>query len=357
MKFFGLLIALLLLSCTGQEEGSSRLDHVNDKKNLCEYSKWLKIEEVEGGALIEILHPTDKKKNIVIGINSNKKVHLELSSGQPLGVFSTTHIGMLAELNALESIKATTEKQIIYNEFIKDKIINNEIKSYSSNSTPGLESIVQSGVQVIVHSALEQFPGQSKLKKFKIETIPNYDWMESHPLGKAEWLLFFGYLTGKQQLAKERIKFIKEQYKEQQQKIRQIDSQILMGNLMGDFWIAPSGESFNAQFIKDAGGNYLFAKEKGKGSLKLSMEKVIMSSNDAEIWINPGLKNKELIVQSNPKVKLMNVFNKGKLYCYSSNSNKFWELGPIQPHVILEDLMRIIQQKDLENLYFYKEVI
>ena len=57
MKFFGLLIALLLLSCTGQEEGSSRLDHVNDKKNLCEYSKWLKIEEVEGGALMPCVTP------------------------------------------------------------------------------------------------------------------------------------------------------------------------------------------------------------------------------------------------------------------------------------------------------------
>ena len=42
-----------------------------------------------------------------------------------------------------------------------------------------------------------------------------------------------------------------------------------------DKWYLPQGESWGAQFLTNAGGNYLWQQTKGTGSLALSFEAVI----------------------------------------------------------------------------------
>jgi iron complex transport system substrate-binding protein len=264
---------------------------------------------------------------------------------------------MLAELNSINSITAVTDKKLIYNENLIEKINNDLIFSFPENQNPNIEKIVESGSKIIVHSAFGgDFPNEEKLKKFDIYAIPNFDWMEAHPLGKAEWILLFGYLVGKEKLAKIRFNHIEKEYLKQIEKNVLSDKVVLMGNLMGDYWIAPAPNSFNAQFIKDAGGIYLFESHQSVGSLNLNFENVVDESKNTSIWINPGFDTKKKILDSNPKANLINAFNERYVFCYSRNLNKYWELAPIQPHLVLSDYINIIQNDNLENLYFYQKV-
>ncbi len=50
----------------------------------------------------------------------------------------------------------------------------------------------------------------------------------------------------------------------------------------------PQGDSWAAQFIADANGNYLWKDSKGTGSLSLNLESVLEKGHDAEVWIGPG---------------------------------------------------------------------
>lgn len=355
IKYFYFFLLFSLLSCKEQNQNKDRVD---DLKNICKYSQWLKIEEGEKGVLIEITSPIDKEKSYTIGINSQFETDIAIDAGEPLGVFSTTHIGMLAELNALGFIKATTSQKLISSEYVNNRIKSGQIKSFSENSNPDMESLVRSGIKLLIHSAFNgDYPIKNKLKKFKIETIPNFDWMESHPLGKAEWILLFGYLTGKQERAKERFKYIESEYLKLVKDSIQNSPIIMMGGIMGDYWISPASNSFSAKFIKDAGGNYIYSNEQGQGSLKLSLEKVIYDSRLADLWINPGFDKKSEILRSNPKLEHLSTLNNGRVFDYSHNANKYWEYGAIHPHLILADLIRIIRGEELELLHFYKEVL
>ena len=190
-----------------------------------------------------------------------------------------------------------------------------------------------------------------------ITCIPNFDWREEDPLGKAEWLLLFGYLTGKEEQAKKLFSELVISYKATMKKVKkQTKDQLISGNFIRDYWYAPAGESYNAKLFEDAGMNYIYSKTKGTGSYTVSMEKILMDTKDVKIWINPGFSSRAEIIKSNAKAKRLNCFQNGKIYCYSNDLNKFWELSAVQPHLLLADLYSISSIPSPKKLHFYKEL-
>jgi iron complex transport system substrate-binding protein len=210
----------------------------------------------------------------------------------------------------------------------------------------------------VVYSAFSgKLAIDNKLKKLGIITIPNFDWRETHPLGKAQWLLLFGYLTGKQDLAKKEFAAIVKRYNEVKSQSKKSNVQTLVGNLAGDFWYAPAGGSYNATLLKDAGVNYIFKNSKGTGSLSLTLESVFSKLDSVSLWLNPGFMSKELLLANNPKAAYFPVYSKGEIYCYAYDMNRFWELSAIQPDLVLSDLQQIIDKfNSNKKLHFYKRV-
>ena len=49
-------------------------------------------------------------------------------------------------------------------------------------------------------------------------------------------------------------------------------------------WYVPGGQSFMSNFIKDAGGNYLYNKELSRESLNLSIEKVMEQHKEIQTF-------------------------------------------------------------------------
>jgi iron complex transport system substrate-binding protein len=340
---------LFLLSACSEQQ---KLTPIENKDNICRYSKWLRIAEFPEYTQIDILSPSTNELLQTIKIGDGG-----INPGAALATFSSTHIGMLAELNSLNRIVAVQDVKYVHNEIIRNAFDAGSITSFGNEGSPNAEKIVKSGAKVIIHSAYSgPFPNEKKLKEIGITCISNFDWSETHPLGKAEWLLLFGYLTGKKDLAKEKFKAIETAYLETSKKSTKGNEHIISGNVFGDFWDTPAGESYHAKLIADAGGSYVYAQTKGIGSLSLALEKVVKDSENTTFWLNPGFSTKESLIRTNPKAKFINAFTTGKIYCYSHDANKFWEMNAVQPHLILEDYRRIFTQKDLENLYFYKEV-
>jgi iron complex transport system substrate-binding protein len=195
------------------------------------------------------------------------------------------------------------------------------------------------------------------LNKVGIHSIPNYDWRETTALGKAEWILLFGYLTGNASKAKAVFNEICSNYntckKRNQEHVK--GPLMISGNVRGDFWYAPAGQSYHSQLFKDAGMDYVFFQKKGTGSLHLSIERALASGNKASLWLNPGFPTKEAILTSNTKAVHMNPMKNGKIYCYSHDSNKYWELSACRPDLVLSDYIKI-QSGKTADLFFYKQV-
>src|SRR5690606_22968245 len=133
----------------------------------------------------------------------------------------------------------------------------------------------------------------SKFNQFEKAGIPviyNADWVETTPLGKAEWIKFFGVLFDKQQEATNFFNKVVKDYTDAKNTVAEQGKKptVISGSIFQDVWYVPQGSSWMAQFINDAGGNYLWSDSEGTGSLSLSFETVFEKGMNADFWIGPG---------------------------------------------------------------------
>lgn len=365
-RFSSVLILFLFLFNACNSESNKSVKSTTHSENLCKHSRWLKIFEKENQVIIQITNPDNPKqvftfqtsgKATIQGTKSTKFIELP---SKKLAVLSATHIGMLSELDAIDFIAAISDEKFVFNQKVKKGVKNGKIISLGDEGQISIEKLVASKTKTLIYSAFSgELSQQKQFEKLGITSIPNYDWRETTPLGKADWLLLFGYLTGKQAEAKVKVEQLNSSYTKGISAGKKIKNEavFLLGNQMGDYWYAPAGESYQAILLKDAGINYLYADTKGTGSLALPMEQVIKDAEKATIWLNPGFATKAEILKSNPKAAFLHVFQKGKIYCYSANMNNFWENSTVQAHWYLNDLQNIKAGKTANyELYFYKSV-
>ena len=358
-------IGLILLFCSCNSK-NVKTKYFDKKQSITKYSKYLTIYEKEEGVYIHITHPEIKNKTYRYFIPSNKqtnstnyqKIKTPINS---MIVFSSTHIGMLSELNKTEVIKGVVSKKYVHNKNVIKGIENKRIIEFGEENQPSFEKIISSKAKLIMYSGFtDDFPKSKHLRKLGIHCIPNFDWKEAHPLGKVEWMLFFGYLTGTEKKAKKYVKKVKQKYNH----LKNIASKsktsktVFSGNLYGENWFAPGGKSFKATLFKDAKCEYRYQKNRKKGSISMRFEKILIDNKNTNYWFNPGFKNKKLILQNNPKSIHFESFKNNNVFCYSHDKNKFWEISACHPDYVLADLIQILHPEINLNrdLYFYKNI-
>ena len=353
-----IVFVFFIFSCGGNADQTQ----ISDSKNLCKYSKWFRISESKDVVRIEIINPDNPNEirrlsipNFKFKSGSNQECEITKPVDR-MAVLSSTHIGMLAELNLVDRIVALADLRYVFNSRLKSQ----KPIELGEEQRTSAERIIKSKAQIVIYSGFSnEFPNQELLNKLDIQTIPNYDWREIHPLGRAEWILLFGYLTGKVDESKRKFEEICNNYERIKSEMDTSNTiKILSGNMTGDYWYAPAGESYHAKLFRDAGLTYLFDNQKGTGSIAFSFEKILGMAKDIDIWINPGFDSKGKILNAYPKSKLLLPLHHSSVYCYSHNVNKYWELSACRPDLILSDLAELkkMDKMNIENLVFYKKV-
>ncbi|MFT5777808.1 MAG: iron complex transport system substrate-binding protein [Crocinitomicaceae bacterium] len=380
MKFISALILFIgLLSCSsetgstlkGNDVTSNRTDIkkpvVVTKDIPIEFAQNFMLHAIPNGYRLELIDPNSQEIELSYELtyDTEKKgdniIHIPITN---IAALSQTTVGMISSLGALDDLTGILNIDYVYDPTVKKLFSNGKITEFKDETNFPIETAVQAKTEVIIYSGFgKEFPQEKKLQKFGIKAIPNYDWRETHPLGRAEWIKFVGVLCGKVEEAEKTFNVIKKEYEDLRWKIRKLEDTptVLSGNFWGDQWTAPAGESYMAILISDARGDYMYKRSAGTGSIFLSMESVIMKNEKTKIWINPGFNTKEKIVAGNPKGQHVGPF-KGKpgtgIYCYSHEMNKFWERGALEPHHILSDLIHVFHpefEPDSE-LYFYQKL-
>lgn len=356
----------LILAISSCDEKKNLIQEIKGKSEL-RFSKFLKIKESETGVFIDITHPSRMNKTYKYFIARTKsektpKDYLRIEKENlSFIVFSATHIGMLEKLNQLSKIKGTCSKNLIHSAAIIKKIETGEIKDFGNELATSFEKIIELNPKIVIYSGFSgEFSKSSDFEKMNIIPIPNFDWQETHPLGKAEWILFFGYLTGTESQAKKHFNSVKNNYISLCKKAKEAKKipTVLMGSKIGEYWYGPAGNSYGAKLLSDAKTNYLYKKTEGTASVELSLEKVFSEAKNTEFWINPGFPNLKLLEMNFSKATFFKAFKNKHVYCYTSDPNKYWELNGVQPDWILSDLIQIFhpELKLNQPMYFYKVI-
>ncbi|MCG1036480.1 ABC transporter substrate-binding protein [Polaribacter sargassicola] len=277
-------------------------------------------------------------------------------------VTSTTHIPMVELLNKETSIVGFPYAKYVSSEKTRALIDTGKIIEIGKESSLNTEILLDLQPELVVgYSVSSADKSLTTIKKAGINVIYNGDWLEETPLGRAEWIKFFGVLFDKEKQADSIFKTIESNYLEAKNIALKSTKKptVLSGAIMSkDIWNLPAGESFVATFLKDANVNYLWQETKGKGSLSLSFESVFDKGKDADFWIAPGyFSSKEQLLQSNQLYEKFDSFKTDNIYTPSTKKGKtggviYYELATTRPDLVLKDIIKITNPELLPNYEF-----
>jgi len=281
---------------------------------------------------------------------------------QNLIVTSTTHIPSLDMLGESDKLIAFPNLSYISSENIRKRINEGKITEIGNNESINTENVIDLQPDVMIGFAVT---GNNKtyetLQRAGIPIVFNGDWTENHPLGKAEWIKFFGAFFDKNEEAAILFSEIETEYntiKELAQTAKNTPT-VLSGALWKDIWYLPEGKSWGAQFIADANGVYLWADSEGTGSIALNVETVLDKAQQADFWIGPGQFGTYKQMEEAHKVYTeLDAFKNKNIYSFSILKGEtggviYYELAPNRPDLVLKDLVKILHPELLLDHEFY----
>lgn len=288
-----------------------------------------------------------RRKNTIANKN-NKTIEVPVKH---FVTTSTTHIPMIELLDEENAIIGFPNATYISSEKTRALIDKGNIVEIGKESSLNTEILLHLQPELVVgYSVASADKSLSTLKKAGIKVIYNGDWLEETPLGRAEWIKFFGVLFDKEQQADSIFNVIETNYLEAKKIALKATKKptILSGAIMSkDIWNLPAGNSFVATFLKDANVDYLWEKTEGKGSLSLSFESVFDKAQNADFWIAPGyFSTQKQLVNNNSLYAKFNAFKNDKIYTPTTKKGItggviYYELAPTRPDFVLKDIIKI----------------
>ena len=359
------ILFFLLLGLFGCTSNVRKTDK-NAGKNQIKFAKHVEIRSVNGYDQLHILNPkTHQVETRFALVEANSKavvpanyIKIEVPI-RNLVALSSTFIGMLDAIKALDCIVGTTNKDYISNPTVLKYLKSGKIIDFGDETSITPEKLIQQKTQLIVYSGFGQpFPNAEKLEKLGVLTLSNYDWEEAHPLGKAEWIKVFGALCGKQKEANAYFKSVVRQYNAIKEVAKKSSKhpKVIFGGMVGSIWYAPAGQSFLAGVMKDAGFDYCYANEKGTASCEKSLEQMYKDQKGILLWLNAEAISKQELLARNKKFETFDAFQSGSIYTYVPSSDFFWEYSAVNPHWMLEDFAMIAGTIPKKKLHFYSRL-
>lgn len=278
---------------------------------------------------------------------------------------STTHIPALESLGVLDQLVGFPGTQYISSVAARERIAQGKIKELGSNEQINTEEMIALSPEVIFGFGVD---GQNKiyntLQRAHIPVVYNGDWTEETPLGKAEWIKFFAPFFGKEKLADSLFAQTVKTYQQVKKLAAEAQDRptVISGAMFKDVWYLPGGNSWGAQFLRDANANYLWKEDGHTGSLSLGMESVLAKGKTAAYWMSASqYSSYSQMLADNPHYGQFDAFQNKKVYTYAKTAGEtggllYYELAPSRPDLVLQDLVHILHPGLLPDYtpYFFK---
>jgi len=371
-------VVLVLTTCNnfpGGKERSGPIEAGSESK----YAQRFRIDKKNGYSVLTIINPwqgaagvshtyylVKRGDKIPSGIDPSAILYVPV---RKIVCMSTTYLAMITSLGEEKSLKGISGTDLIYNESLREKVKVGEIADVGYEDNLNKELLIQIDPELImVYGVGSEAAGYlNKIRELGFRTLFNADYLETDPLGKAEWIKVFGALFCKEKQADELFFSISKEYDSLKSLISEKSLKrpsVLLGLPWKDTWFISPGNSFASTLISDAGGNYLWKDTRSDISMPFGIEYVYMKALDVDFWLNIGT------VQTAGEIKAVDMrlgdlppFVTGKMYNNNNRINNFggndyWESGVINPQIILKDLGAILHPELFPGyqLYYYKKI-
>jgi iron complex transport system substrate-binding protein len=282
---------------------------------------------------------------------------------------STTHIAMISALGEGNSIAGVSGTGLIYSSDIFGNVGKGLISDvgYEANLNKELILKISPDLIMIYGIGSESSGYVGKIKELGIRVMINGDYLETDPLGRAEWIKLFGALYCKENLADSIFNTEVDEYNRLKSFIDQnIKSRpkVLLGLPFKDTWYISPGNSFISKLINDSGGDYLWKGTESSISMPYGIENVYLKGLTADYWLNIGSAGSKNDISSvDPRFNDLPCFINGNLFnnnkrINTSGGNDYWESASVHPHKLLNDIAAILHPELFrdQELFYYRKI-
>ncbi len=366
------LTASILISCSSNKNTTEQTESISSIR----YAEGFKVTLVGKSKLVEVNYPyqnaTSGFKYLLVPKSETIPAHDDQTQVifiplETIVCTSTTHIPLLDYINETEKLIGFPTTDYISSEKMRKRIDEGKVKDLGVEKGMNIEMLYTLKPSIVMGYAMTKDLGQlKKVQELGIPVVINAEYLEKHPLGRAEWIKFMAIFFGKEKEADSVFAEIEKEYLTTQQLVSAAKTKptVLSGIVYGDAWFMPGGQNYAAKLLKDAGCDYLWASDSTSGFLQLSFESVYAQAKNADLWIGVGsFKNLAEIKTTEERYTLFKPFKEQQVYSFDARKgakggSEFLELGYLRPDLILKDLVKIAHPNLLVDykLFFHKKL-
>lgn len=267
---------------------------------------------------------------------------------------------MFRKLNGLHTIAFSGQKEENwYIEEAKEAMANGDMLYAGKYSKPDYELLVSEGCMLAIENRMISHSPEviEKLEEFGIPVMIEYSSYESHPLGRVEWIKFFGALLGKEEEA--------EQIFEEQTKI--------LDRVLADekteltvafFFITSNGlvqvrqsSDYVPKMIELAGGKYIFEdlgdSETKRSTMNMQVEEFYNNAKDADFLIynssiDGGVPNMEALLDKCEVLADFKAVQEGNVWC---TTNDMYQQS-LSIGYLIEDIHTMLSDAEEDDMHY-----
>lgn len=263
---------------------------------------------------------------------------------------STTQTAMFEALGVTDQLVGIGQADYLYSPTLHSLVAKGRLIAVAPGGELNTETVLSLGPTYLLLAGGEADAAHLQaLRDAGITVLPNSDWLEPHPLGRAEWLLLVGALTGRYDQAEAYLQTVRHTYDSLAVLARAATPRpvVVGGAPYNDVWYVPGGRSYLARLLQDAGAAYPWASDTSTGSLALALETVLPIALEADIWLNPGqVPTQQDVEARHPILRTCKPLRNHRLYGYYARvtpegGNDYFERGALEPHIVLKDLVKL----------------
>lgn len=261
---------------------------------------------------------------------------------------------MFDALEAIDTIRFSGQKEENwYIESAKEAMAKGDMIYAGKYNMPDYERIVSENCSLAIQNMMISHSPEviEMLKDFGIPVIIEYSSYESHPLGRVEWIKFFGALVGKEEKAEEA-------FTKQVAILEKVAADEKMDKTVAFFFITSNGlvqvrksTDYVSKMIELAGGKYIFENlggpESKRSTMNMQVEEFYNGAKNADFIIynssiDGGVQSVEELLDKCPVLEDFRAVREGNVWC---TTNDLYQQS-MSTGYLIEDIHAMLQGED-----------
>ncbi len=281
---------------------------------------------------------------------------------------STSYLPFLDELGLLDRLIGLDDVTYVNNPTVRQMAEEGKLVTIGYGAGVNVEQVLALAPDIVMTygSGDPEYDAHPVLLQAGQKVVINAEWMDTTPLGRAEWGKFIALFFNKEAAAEALFDKVAQKYNELKAIAAQAERKptVFTGTPYQGTWYVPGGRSFAAVFLQDAGATYLWSDDTSTGSLPLSFEAVYERAREADFWLNVGFySDLNSLKEADARFADFVPFQQGNVWnndarVNPNGGNDYYESAVAHPEVVLADLISIFHPDLLPGhaLVYYRQL-